>query len=378
MVDDKPIRILQVAGRTMGRGGLETWLMHVLRSIDREHFRMDFVVEQEGVYDEEIRALGSKIFRCPRRRRLLTWGRNFSEVLRSQGPYDVVHSHYHFYGGYVLRLAKQADVPIRVAHSHNDTSRHDKERGSLWNTYIKLMRRWLYQNATVGLAASREAATALYGANWGADPRWRVLHCGIDLKPFQVDVDPVAVRAELGIPKDAFVVGHVGRFNEQKNHTFLVDIAAELAQRDPEAHILLIGNGMLRPAIERKVVQAGIADKFTFGGGPRPDVARLMLGAMDVFILPSLYEGLPLVGLEAQAAGLPFIMSDVISKEVEIIPSLIRRLSLSKPASMWAETILAERSVPPTVTRKHALRLVEKSDFSITSSVRQLRGVYVG
>src|SRR5215208_7957669 len=156
MIDDNSIRILQVVGRNMSRGGLETWLMHVLRGIDRERFRMDFVVESEGIYDDEIRALGSKIVQNPyHRRRPLIWGRNFSEILRDRGFYDVVHSNYHFYSGYVLRLAKRANVPIRIAHSHNDFSQVDKERGLLWNVYAKLMRNWLDHNATVGLAASR-------------------------------------------------------------------------------------------------------------------------------------------------------------------------------------------------------------------------------
>ena len=378
MIEDDSIRILQVVGRDMSRGGLETWLMHVLREINRERFRMDFVVESEGIYDEEIRALGSKIMQNPYHRQPLIWGRNFSNILRDRGFYDVVHSNYHYYSGYVLRLAKRANVPIRIAHSHNDFSQVDKERGLRWKVYAKLMRNWLDQNATVGLAASSEAAAALYGANWQLNPRWRLLYYGIDLEPFKVDVDPAAVRAELGIAQDAFVVGHVGRFDEQKNHGFLVDIAAELTQRVPKVHLLLIGDGVLRPAIEHKVMRAGIADKVTFAGGERPDVARLMLGAMDTFVLPSLYEGLPLVGLEAQAAGLPFVMSDAISEEAVVIPALVRRLSLSRPASLWAETILAARNYPPSITQKNALQLLEASDFSIASSVRKLGDIYAG
>jgi glycosyltransferase involved in cell wall biosynthesis len=378
MTEDNSIRILQVVGREMSRGGLETWLMHVLREIDRERFQMDFVVEGEGVYDEEIRALGSKITQIPYHQRPLIWGRNFSEILRDRAFYDVVHSNYHYYNGYVLRLAKRANVPIRIAHSHNDFSQVDKERSLLWNVYAKLMRNWLDQNATVGLAASREAAAALYGANWQSNPRWRLLYYGIDLEPFKVDADPAAIRAELGIARDAFVVGHVGRFDEQKNHGFLVDIAAELTQRFPKIHLLLIGDGVLRPGIQHRVMQAGIADKVTFAGGQRPDVARLMLGAMDIFVLPSLYEGLPLVGLEAQAAGLPFVMSDAISEEAVVIPALVRRLSISKPASLWAETILAARNSPPPITKKNALQLLEASDFSIASSVRKLSVIYAG
>jgi glycosyltransferase involved in cell wall biosynthesis len=237
------------------------------------------------------------------------------------------------------------------------------------------MRRWILQNATVGLAASREAALALFGSAWEADPRLRLLYYGIDLKPFQVAADPVTTRAELGIPADAFVMGHVGRFWEQKNHEFLVHIASEVAKREPNARLLLVGTGPLRPAIEKWVVRAGIKDRTIFAG-MRPEVPRLMLGAMDVFVLPSLHEGLPLVGIEAQAAGLPFIVSDVVSGEMDVLHSLIQRLSLSQPASVWADAILAARNTLPSITQREALRLMEKSRCNIYSSVRELEGVY--
>jgi glycosyltransferase involved in cell wall biosynthesis len=362
----------------MVRGGIETWLMHVLRSIDRERFRMDFVVEQKGcAYDEEVQALGSRIIHCPHRRQPLAYARRFMQILRNQGPYDVVHSHYHYYSGYVCRLARHAKVPIRIAHSHNDYSQDPRERVALWHIYVYLMRRWLVHNATIGLAASREAAASLYGTGWEADPHWRLLYYGVDLNPFRINIDSYATRAELGIPADAFVVGHVGRFDEQKNHSFLVDIAAELAQREPKVRVLLVGDGPLRPAIKERVVQAGILDKFIFTG-ERSDIARLMLGAMDVFVLPSHHEGLPLVGIEAQAAGLPFVMSDAITKEVCVVSPLIQQLSLSQSASAWAEAILAKRNAPPSIDRRDALNLIEKTGFDVSFSVGELEGVYEG
>jgi len=373
------IRILQVAGGgPMQRGGIETWLMHILRHIDRECFRMDFVAEEgEGAYDDEIRALGSPLIVCPHRRRPLAYARNFRRILRDQGPYDVVHSHFHYYSGHILRLARQLGVPIRIAHSHNDYRQDDKNRNALWRVYVGLMKRQIFQNATVGLASSRKAAEALFGEGWEDDPRWRLLYYGIDLNPFQVTVDPGAVRAELGIPAGAFVVGHVGKFDEQKNHAFLVDIAAELAEREPDVRLLLVGDGQLRPAIERRAMQANIADKVTFAG-VRADVARLMLGAMDVFVMPSLYEGLGIAGIEAQAAGLPLIVSDVIPEEVGVVNSLVRRLSLSNPASVWAEVILAVQNTLSPITQQDALRSIEKSKFSINTSLRELERVYAG
>jgi len=243
--------------------------------------------------------------------------------------------------------------------------------------YIKLMRRWLAQNASVGLAASRKAASALYGEAWELDPRWQLVYYGVDLEPFKSTSDPLAVRAELGIPADALVIGNVGRFQEQKNHAFLVDIAAEVVKREPKAYLLLVGEGELRTAIERWVSQAGIADKVIFLG-LRRDVPRLLIGAMDAFVLPSFYEGLPLVGIEAQAAGLPYILSDAITEEADRITPLIQRLSLSRPASMWAEAILAVRDTAPSISRREALRLMENSPFNIAFSVKKLEEFYPG
>jgi glycosyltransferase involved in cell wall biosynthesis len=374
---ESPIRILHVLGG-MVRGGVETWLMHVLRHIDREHFQMDFLVHttQPCAYDDEIRALGSQIIPCLDPPRPWLYAHNFKRILREHGPYDIVHSHVHHYSGYVLRLAQQAGVPVRMAHCHNDTSQVEAQAGLLRRGYLTLMKRWIAQHATVGLAASRLAAADLFGPVWEADPRWQILHYGIDLTPFRNPVDPVAVRAELNIPAEAFVMGHIGRFAEQKNHAFLVDIAIEVAKHEPRTRLLLVGDGLLRPAIEQKVAQADLTDRVIFAG-LRADVPRLMRGVMDVFVLPSFYEGLPLVGIEAQAAGLPVILSDAITEEIDRVRPLVQRLSLSHPASVWAEVILAVRDTAPATTQQEALAVIEKSSFDIQTSVKSLAEVYL-
>jgi len=372
-----PIRILHVLGG-MVRGGVETWLMHILRHIDREHFRMDFLVHttQPCAYDDEIRALGSQIIPCLDPPRPWLYAHNFKRILREHGPYDIVHSHVHHYSGYVLRLAQQAGVPVRMAHSHNDTSPVEAGAGLMRRGYLTLMKRWIAQHATVGLAASRLAAADLFGPVWEADPRWQILYYGIDLTPFQGYINPVAVRAELNIPAEVFVMGHVGRFAEQKNHAFLVDIVIEVAKREPRTRLLLVGDGSLRPAIEQKVAQADLTDRVIFAG-LRADVPRLMRGVMDVFVLPSFYEGLPLVGIEAQAAGLPVILSDAITEEVDRVRPLVQRLSLSQPASAWAEAILTMRDAAPAITQQEALAVIEKSSFNIQTSVKSLAEVYL-
>lgn len=372
----KPVRVLHVVGG-MNRGGVETWLMHVLRHIDRERFRMDFLVHttQPCAYDDEILALGSRIIPCPHPRRPLSYARRLKRILRERGPYDVIHSHVHHYSGWVLRAARQAGVPVRIAHSHSDTYRLQAGTSPPRRLYLALAKRWIAAHATHGLACSRQAAAALFGPDWESDPRRRVLYYGIDLAPFRDDVDRVSVRRELGIPVDAFVVGHVGRFEEPKNHAFLVEIARHIAAREPRARFLLVGDGPLRKEIERKAAGLGLAGVVHFAG-IRRDVPRLMMGAMDVFVLPSLWEGLPVVAIEAQAAGLSCVLSDVVPQEADVVPALMRRLSLERPPSLWAESALATRIDPARPPQPEALARVEASVFNVAVSANQLQSVY--
>ena len=372
----QPIRILHVVGG-MHRGGIETWLMHVLRNIDRERFHMDFLVEttQPCPYDGEVLALGSKIIPCIHPSKPLMYARNFKRLYRQYGPYDIIHSHIHHYSGYVLRLAKQVGIPIRIAHSHNDTSSQKAKVGLLRQFYLTLTEYWIKQFATLGLACSEKAATALYGSDWKRDPRWKILYYGIDLSSWKSFIDKADIRAELYIPEDALVIGHVGRFVEQKNHSMFLEIASNIIQKEPKAHFLLVGDGPLRSNIEQKVHQAELSHCVTFAG-LRPDIPQLMTKAMDIFLLPSLHEGLPMVLIEAQASGLPCVISDVISEEVDAIKSLIKRLSLNQAASEWSKTVFTTKSMTPTIRQPEALEIIKHSSFNIQESIKSLEALY--
>lgn len=377
LADQRLIRILHVVGG-MNPGGIETWLMHVLRNIDRDRFQIDFLVHtaQPCAYDDEIRSLGSKVIPCLYPSKPWLFGRNFKRIVREYGPYDIVHSHIHHFSGYILHLAHQAGIPVRIAHSHLDTSQMDARAGLLRRGYLNLMKLWIAYDATVGLAASRKAAKALFGSNWDTDACRRILYCSVELAPFHNIVDPFTVRAELGIPPDTFVIGHVGRFDEQKNHEFLLEIAAEIAKRNSKMRLLLIGHGPRRAEIEQKVAQMGLRDHVIFAG-IRSDVPRLMLGAMDVFLLPSLYEGLPLVLIEAQAARLPCIFSETITEEVEVVKPLMQRMSLSQSASAWAEAVLAMPDTAKTMNPVDSLAILESSPFNIAYNLKALKEFYM-
>ena len=376
-----PLRILHVLGR-MNRGGVETWLMHVLRAIDRERFRMDFLVHssEPGHYDEEIRRLGCRILTCPYPAAPWTYAANFRRVTSENGPYDIVHGHVHDYSGFVLRQAARAGVPGRVAHSHTDRTNIADERGVRRLLYRTAMRRWVKRYATGGVGVSNAAAASFFGPDWRRDPRWRVIYYGVNLAPFHAAADRAAVRSELGLPEGAVVVGHVGNLLPVKNHRLLLQTTASLVRRrlfgERPVRLLLIGQGPLRDELGQQARALGVADNVVFAG-VRPDVPRVLLGAADVFAFSSVWEGLPLAVIEAQAAGLPCVISDRVTAESTIVPRLVTRLSPDRPADEWADACARAYAGGGDITRAEALAAVEASQFQIDYCVRAVESLYL-
>ena len=199
------IKVIHVLGK-MDRGGAETWLMHVLRNINREKYQIDFVVHTNdpGDYDDEIIHLGSKIIPCLSPYHPWKYYNNLISIFREYGPYDVIHSHVHHFSGYILKIAKGVNIPVRIAHSHNDTSSLQKKASIKRRLYLLLMKRWIDRYSTLGLAASKKAAYALFGCHWNLKPWIRIHYCGIDLVPFREKYDSKEVRNELGIDENVF------------------------------------------------------------------------------------------------------------------------------------------------------------------------------
>jgi glycosyltransferase involved in cell wall biosynthesis len=370
-------RILHVVGG-MQRGGIENWLIHFLRAIDHRHYHIDFLLldNRPSAYDREILQLGSKLLYCRAARNPWKFARDFARVLKTQEPYDVVHSHVYSFTGFVLRLAARQGIPLRIAHAHDDRRAIEARRGIVRKCQRRLMKFWIDRHAVVKLAASGDAADDLFGAGWRRDPSARVLHCGVDLAPFRADLAPADVRKYFGLPVDALVIGHVGRFATQKNHKFVVEVAAEAIKLDQRVRLLLVGDGPLRPEIERQVDALGIVGSVVFAG-ERDDVPAIMRSAMDVIVFPSLHEGLGLVLIEAQAAGRPCLIADRVPREADVVPGLISRRSIDEVPALWAERLL-EIAAAPRIGRAKALAAVERSPFNIMLSVQQLARIYDG
>jgi glycosyltransferase involved in cell wall biosynthesis len=357
----------------MNQGGVESWLMALLRHADRREIAMDFLVHtaEPAAYDSEIAALGGAVIPCPSIHRP-AYIREFDAALTRGERYDVLHSHVHWFSGLTTTLGRRRGVRLRIAHSHSNSSSRESGTGPLRAIYRTLMRRGMSSSATHLLAASGPAACAHYGANWSESARARVVYCGVDFAPFAAAAaaDRDSVRQEFGIGPSEIVVGHVGNFHPPKNHAFLAAIAGCALGRQPGVRILCVGGGPLRHQTQALFEKAGVQAIFT---EPRSDVPRL-LRAMDVFVFPSLYEGLPLAVVEAQAAGLPCVVSTEVTREVEAVPGLIRWLPLAAGAGIWADAVLEAARHPPQAV--NGLATMRRSPFSVETSFANMQAIY--
>jgi glycosyltransferase involved in cell wall biosynthesis len=367
------VRVLHIIG-AMDLGGVEIWLMHLLRNIEHGHLQFDFCTfgPKPGRLAGEVGSLGGRIVPCPRGKNPWSFSRRFRKILRA-GNYDAVHSHVNLFSGVVLRWAQAEGIPMRIAHSH--ITQDDKPSTLARRYYRRRMESWIRRYATHGLAVSKPAAANLYGKNWESDGRFRVVPCGIDLEPFQEPVARDEIRRKFGIPLKSLVVGHVGRFDPQKNHRFLIEVAATVSISRPDTNFLLIGDGPLRPEMEARVRQMGLSNMVHFAG-IRTDVPRLMLGAMDLFVFPSLYEGLGICLLEAQAAGLRCLVSDTVPDEVVRVPESVEFLPLSAGTDHWAKQVIGRLDArQPELTP--LLKDVTRRQFSMQQSVGALTDLYL-
>ena len=367
-------RILHSVGHLL-RGGIENWLFEVVRHLDPARYEHTVLVwtDEDEACSQEFRSAGVAVLPCLNHRNPVLFARNLQKLLEEHGPYDLLHTHGTHYHGYVMLLGLIFGIRVRMAHSHTDIGPVLRRSGLLYRTYAAIGHRALRGLATRGLGVSEFAAVSMFGANWRDDPRWGLLYCGIDLEPFDHQANP-SLRTNLGIPEGRFVVGHVGRFEEQKNHAFLLELAVELFRKRSDTQFLLIGDGPLRPAFVDEVATRGLASRFTFVPDCRA-VPDYMISAMDGFVFPSIYEGLPLVTIEAQAAGLPCLISDCITREAVVNTPFVRQLSLDLGSAAWAEAVC---NMPERINNQdhHLREMFVQSPFNIERCVNDLARIY--
>lgn len=359
-----PIRILHVV-TYMGKGGLETMLMNYYRNIDRNKVQFDFLTHRyfEADYDKEIKALGGRIYHLPN---LNPFSSKYLHALdnffKEHSEYKIVHSHLDCMAGIPLKYAKKNGVPVRIAHAHNSNQVKDKKY--LLKLFFK---RNIVRHSNYRFACSKDAGDWMFSGG-----KYHVLYNAIDAKTYQYNVDKrLHMRDALGIPMDALVVGEVARFSEQKNHEYLIDIFKELLDKNSGAKLLLVGEGPLMGKLKSKCQMLGIAEDVIFTG-LREDVADL-LQAMDVFVMPSLFEGLPVVMIEAQAAGLSCVISDKVSLECEKTKGLVKQVPLSADMSVWVDTILESAKIK----RRDTYNEINCADYDIIANATKLEAFYL-
>lgn len=362
---DHPLRVLHVVVN-MNRGGAETLLMNLYRNLDRSKIQFDFLTCKKGIFDEEIVALGGRVHRIPYITNVGHTGymKALDKFFSSYQEYKIVHSHMDKMSGFVLRSAKKAGILIRIAHSHNTRS----EGGLAAKAYKWYAGKSILTCATHLLACSNAAARWLFAEEANAA---KILKNGIECDKFVFSPEiRWQVRQELQLHQDTFVVGHVGRFAHQKNHSFLVDIFVQLIKYKPNSVLLLVGDGPLRLELEKKIRGLNLQNNIMFLG-VRSDIERI-LQAFDVFVFPSYHEGLPVTLIEAQGAGLPCIISDAITKEVDLNTGLTDFQSINSFPAVWAKKILKVNN-----RMKNAQELVKKRGYDITESAMWIENFYL-
>jgi glycosyltransferase involved in cell wall biosynthesis len=360
------IRVLQVVTH-MNRGGLETMLMNYYRQIDRSRVQFDFLTHRpyDGDYGEEIKRLGGQIYHLPTLNPLDPHYRKVLDTFfKEHREYRVIHVHQDCMSAVILKAAKRNGVPCRIAHSHGASQEKD------FKYPIKLFcRHFISRYATELMACSEKAGEWMFcGAPFS------VLNNAIDAEKYRYDREKRAqVRKELGMTDDQLVVGHVGRIDPPKNHPFIVEVFECLTKLEPDARLLLVGNdkGKCGDEIHALVKEKGLEDSVVFAG-VQEDVSGY-LQAMDVFLFPSLWEGLSLASIEAQAAGLSVLISDQVSIECRKT-ELVQVMSLQEPAERWAEKIL--ETIRDTA-RTDTLQLIQDAGFDIREQAKKLEDIYL-
>lgn len=363
-----PIRIAHIVGKWVG-GGVEAVIMNYYRHIDRNKIQFDFFCDSDSTnipYDE-IEKLGGKVIIIPPYQQIFKYQKELKKVLK-EGNYKIVHSHINTLSVFPLRVAKKVGIPVRIAHSHSTTNKKEWKK----NLMKQFLRPFSKVYATDYFACSELAGRWLFGNKEYDKGNVYLLNNAIDVDKFKYDEKLRKMkRKELGIKDDTLVIGHVGRFVEQKNHEFLIDIFNEVHKKEKNAILLLVGQGPLEDKIKEKVKSYGL-DKNVKFLGQRNDVSELYQ-VFDVFLLPSLYEGLPVVGVEAQASGLLCVFSSAMTKETKVLNSTLF-LDLSLSSLEWANHIMDNYSKYKRIGTKDE---ISENCFNIKEEGNKLENIYL-
>ena len=365
-------KILHVTG-AMNVGGTETMLINLYRKVNKKiEFNFISYSNEEAFYDKEIEKLGGKVIRLnqPNKVGFINSIKDIKRVIKENGPYDAVHTHMLFNCGIAMIAAYLSGVKVRVSHAHTTS---DEGVGIIRKLYISLMRIFIKVFSTNFLACSDGAGRYLFGNNITLNKKYKMIPNYIDYEKFINCTDTTSIRKKFGIKEDDIVICHIGRFITAKNHKFLVEVAKEMINRNNKVKVLLVGVGDLRQSIEEKVKELEI-DKNVYFIGLTDNIPSI-LNNSNLFILPSIYEGLGLVLLEAQASKVPCLVSDAIQPEVDLGVGLIKKLKLNDGAKVWATE--AERLIENKINENIDIsNAVKEKKYDLNSILDNLLSVY--
>lgn len=363
------IRVLHSVSN-MDRAGIETMLMNYYRNIDRSKVQFDFLCNKKkpGAYDDEIRAMGGRIFHTPglNPAKYLEYLRFMRNLFQEYPEYKIVEAHNGALGVYALHAAKVNHIPVRIFHAHGASITKD------WKLPIKLVcKAFLPSNMNHHFSCGIAAARCYFGDKVVEENDYELIPNAIDVERFVFNQEiRNKIRRENGL-ENKHVIGHVGRFMHQKNHSFLLDTFAEALKLDSQAHLVLLGDGELIGTIKDKTEKLGIKEHVSFVGNVGN--ANEWYQAFDCFILPSIWEGLPVVGVEAQAADLPCIFSENVTREIGLSDK-VKFISLDESALTWAQEICD--SLKQSV-RSDKTKLITENHYNIEIEVKKLQDKYL-
>lgn len=362
------IRVLHMIG-CLEVGGSQSMVMNIYRNIDRNKIQFDFIVDKvlESPFTQEIHSLGGRIYKLPKFNgtNILELRKSWNNFFNKHAEYRILHSHVRSYASLYIPIAKKHGLTT-IIHSHSTSN-----GSGITSVAKKILQYPLRFQADYFFACSQESGEWLFGNRITKQDKFKIIPNAIDVRKYAYNEENRSkIRKEFQI-ENRFVVGHIGRFIEAKNHDFLIDIFYELHKEKAESVLLLVGDGELKDQIKEKVKMLGLEDCVIFTG-VRNDVAEL-LSAMDVFVFPSIYEGLGIVAIEAQTSGLPVIASDVIPKETNIT-DLIEYISLDAPLKYWVERVLKHITGIHRTDRK---REIKKNGFDIVQNAYSLQQFYI-
>jgi len=344
----------------MSYGGIESFIMSYLRNMNLLDWKIHLIQHGVGVgvYDRELEQLGCKLsYVTPRSHNLIKNSQQLALSMRSES-YDIVWSHMDAANYFALKAARKAKIPVRISHSHNTQL---LTQNVLKKISLSIIKQLIPFNATHLFACSHLAGSWLYGKK-----PFTIIPNAIESTKYHFNQqDRNITREMLGIPETSFVIGNIGRFDYQKNHQFLIKIFFELVKKEPNTKLLLVGDGEDFPKIQKMVRNSGFSNDVFFLGR-RTDIPAL-LSSMDCFVLPSHFEGLGIVLLEAQANGLPCIVSSVVPHEVAI-QGMITFINLDKPIYEWVSAILEKRDR----INYDVIEAFDRSGFEIKSATLNL------